>query len=132
MSNLKEHVHTILKPEDFRMIKNVLSRENLLAHSVARLYYAEEDTLKWIYSEIWGVVVLTEKDNCHYIQIIDLETNKIRFKHEVYRNFPYKTYLGFVHAWESEECSFALSFSDTKDSKVFKEKVESIIPYDKK
>eukprot|EP01155_Anaeramoeba_flamelloides_P007050 Anaeramoba_flamelloidesa1100775_11.p1 GENE.a1100775_11~~a1100775_11.p1 ORF type:complete len:105 (-),score=30.24 a1100775_11:22-309(-) len=44
----------------------------------------------------------------------------------------YKTYLGFVHVWESESCVFALSFADDKDAAKFKKSIESLIPSKKK
>ncbi|KAJ3432737.1 wasp actin nucleation-promoting factor a-related [Anaeramoeba flamelloides] len=123
---------SLLSSEELKKIKDLVSPDYLITYSVARLYFTEDDLVDWIYSGIMGAVLAVQTETSAYIKIVDLVTYKVKFEHEIYFDMNYKTYLGFVHVWESHDCVFALSFADDDDAAKFKDNIERMIPSKKK
>ncbi|KAJ3437110.1 neural wiskott-aldrich syndrome protein [Anaeramoeba flamelloides] len=122
----------LISSEELKKIKDLVSPDYLITYSVARLYFTEDDIIDWIYSGIMGAVIAVQTETTSFIKIVDLESFQVKFEHEIYFDMNYKTYLGFVHVWESHDCVFALSFADDDDAAKFKDNIESLIPSKKK
>ncbi|MCJ1251194.1 hypothetical protein MMC30_008425 [Trapelia coarctata] len=123
-------MHTVLSPESKETVnRNVPKSANKIqAVAVARLYIAYPNKHKWTYTGLQGAAVLANDliGNTFWIKMVDVSpTNRgVIWDQEIYDTFSYNQDRTFFHTFELENCLAGLSFTDEKEAKTFKKKMD--------
>ncbi|KAF2749073.1 WH1-domain-containing protein [Sporormia fimetaria CBS 119925] len=121
---------SILSDEDKQTVKRTVPKASNKIHAVAvaRLYIAYPDRQRWTYTGLQGAVVLANDLVGHtmWLKLVDISPSNrgVIWDQEIYDSFAYNQDRTFFHTFELEECLAGLSFSDEKEAKTFKKKVD--------
>ncbi|KAG0350271.1 hypothetical protein BGZ54_003925 [Gamsiella multidivaricata] len=117
---------TLSNPEDKATVKRFLSSPNtrIITATVARLYVAYPDPLRWTYTGIMGAVALIQTNNTFFLRIVDLLYGRgVVWEQELYDGFIYSQDKPFFHSFHAEKYIAGFSFADELEADVFYGKV---------
>ncbi|KAE9963872.1 hypothetical protein BLS_008679 [Venturia inaequalis] len=121
---------SILSEEDKQTVKRTVPKPSNKIHAVAvaKLYIAYPDRSRWTYTGLQGAVVLANDLVGHtvWLKLVDISSANrgVIWDQEIYDTFQYNQDRVFFHSFELEQCLAGLSFSDEKEAKTFKKKVD--------
>ncbi|KAF2190451.1 WH1-domain-containing protein, partial [Zopfia rhizophila CBS 207.26] len=121
---------SILSDEDKQTVKRTVPKASNKIHAVAvaKLYIAYPDRHRWIYTGLQGAAVLANDlvGNTFWIKLVDVSpaNRGVIWDQEIYDTFSYNQDRVFFHTFELEDCLAGLSFSDEKEAKTFKKKMD--------
>ncbi|KAF2649937.1 WH1-domain-containing protein [Lophiostoma macrostomum CBS 122681] len=121
---------SILSDEDKLTVKRTVPKASNKIHAVAvaKLYIAYPDRHRWTYTGLQGAAVLANDTvgNTFWIKLVDVSpaNRGVIWDQEIYDTFSYNQDRVFFHTFELEDCLAGLSFSDEKEAKTFKKKMD--------
>ncbi|KAL9103633.1 MAG: hypothetical protein Q9163_001328, partial [Psora crenata] len=121
---------TVLSDNEKETVKRTVpkSANKIHAVAVARLYIAYPDRNKWTYTGLEGAAVLANDlvGNTYWVKMVDISGSNrgVIWDQEIYDPFYYNQDRTFFHSFELEECLAGLSFTNEKEAKQFKKKMD--------
>jgi hypothetical protein len=112
------------KDNDRKRILAILGPErDLINMTSAKLYSSNREGLKWLYSDLEGIVcfILDYKTKSKHIVMFDYSTYELLFSIEMYTNFTkyYQSIADDFHCFEIGNGFLGLKFSEIKEAEVF-------------
>ncbi|KAI9844798.1 MAG: hypothetical protein M1838_002034 [Thelocarpon superellum] len=121
---------SVLSDEDKETVKRAVPKASNKIHAVAvaRLYVAYPSRQRWTYTGVQGAAVLANDlvGNTLWIKMVDVSSSNrgVIWDQEIYDSFAYNQDRTFFHTFELEHCLAGLSFTDDKEAKTFKKKMD--------
>jgi len=121
---------SILSEDDKQTVKRTVPKpaNKIFAVAVARLYVAYPNRQRWTFTGLQGAAVLANDlvGNTFWIKLVDISpaNRGVIWDQEIYEGFQYNHDRVFFHTFELEECLAGLSFTDEKEARQFKKKVD--------
>ncbi|KAJ3296744.1 hypothetical protein HK104_001254 [Borealophlyctis nickersoniae] len=108
-----------LFPEDNQKIQNSV-RGEVLASTVARLYFAHPNPRDWTYADKVGAIVLVrDRSGGFQLQLVDLSAGQVVWDLDLGRDVKYQQDKPFFHSFLGLDSMAGLSFADENEASDF-------------
>ncbi|KAL2873055.1 hypothetical protein SGCOL_011807 [Colletotrichum sp. CLE4] len=121
---------SILSDDDKETVKRFVPKQTnkIQAVAVARLYVAYPNPARWTQTGIQGAIVLSNDlvGNTYWLKMVDISSGNrgVIWDQEIFDTWSYNQDRTYFHSFEIEECLAGLSFTDEKEAKQFKKKMD--------
>ncbi|KAK1446046.1 WH1 domain-containing protein [Colletotrichum melonis] len=121
---------SILSDDDKETVKRFVPKQTnkIQAVAVARLYVAYPNPARWTNTGIQGAIVLSNDlvGNTYWLKMVDISSGNhgVIWDQEIFDTWSYNQDRTYFHSFEIEECLAGLSFTDEKEAKQFKKKMD--------